>query len=288
MFSYQDFIHRNIGFVSPKEQEILRHTKVFIAGVGGMGGACLLNLVRAGIGEVWIADFDEFEVSNLNRQVFANLDHVGVGKVEATVEQLKKINPELIIKTFNQEWVKHLDGILNHVDIVVNGCDDSLATITLMREAKKYNKTVIDAFAAPLPNVYVVRPSDPRPEEFMNYPSRKLALDKLNEEVLKACFEKELLYVLTSSSSQYYVDKKATRELFEGTRKRFSFAPMVITTGAMMAFEVIRFALNREQKTLYKGYFFNPWKIRIEKRPIFLGLVFNYLRTILFFRKLMK
>ena len=72
-FSYSEFITRNIGFVTAAEQERLRTARVFVCGAGGMGGACLQALVRAGVGAFGVADIDVFELSNLNRQVFADL-----------------------------------------------------------------------------------------------------------------------------------------------------------------------------------------------------------------------
>jgi len=76
MFDYAEFTTRNIGFVSQAEQDTLRGATVFVCGTGGMGGACILGLVRAGIGKLIIADLDAFEVSNLNRQVFCFLNTV--------------------------------------------------------------------------------------------------------------------------------------------------------------------------------------------------------------------
>src|SRR5712691_8152864 len=120
-FSYSDFIQRNLGFVSGEEQARLRDSRVLVCGVGGMGGACLQALVRAGVGGFAIADFDRFEVSNMNRQVFANLDTVGVGKVEATVAQIKKVNPQLVLEAHGREWVGKLDELLGRYKLVVNG-----------------------------------------------------------------------------------------------------------------------------------------------------------------------
>jgi molybdopterin/thiamine biosynthesis adenylyltransferase len=286
-FNYNEFIGRNIGFVSEAEQNKIKNAKIFIAGVGGMGGSALLNLVRAGVGEVWIADFDSFEVSNFNRQLFANIDYVGAPKVEATVEQIKKINPQIIIKTFDQSWVEQLDMILPQMTLAINGCDDARASITLMRKGRELGKTIIDAFAAPLPSVYVVRPKDPRPEEFMGYPSVGKKLDDLTPEILKGCFEKEILYVLINSSAHKHIVIEPTRELMEGKRKRFSFAPMVITTGALMAFEALRVILQKEEKILYKGYFFNPWSVKIETPVCLFKKPWRMIRTILFFKKVM-
>ena len=94
-FSYAEMTTRNAGFVTPAEQERLRAASVFIPGVGGMGGAAFMALVRAGIGRFTIADLDRFEVSNLNRQLFATLDTAGRLKAEAAAEAALRINPEV-------------------------------------------------------------------------------------------------------------------------------------------------------------------------------------------------
>jgi molybdopterin-synthase adenylyltransferase len=49
-FDYDEFTTRNLGFISEAEQDAVRNACVFVAGVGGMGGACFLALVRAGVG----------------------------------------------------------------------------------------------------------------------------------------------------------------------------------------------------------------------------------------------
>jgi molybdopterin-synthase adenylyltransferase len=88
MFSYDEFTKRNIGFVTADQQARLKAAHVFVCGCGGMGGATILALARTGVGRLTICDIDDFEVSNLNRQVFAWTDTVGRHKAEATAEQL--------------------------------------------------------------------------------------------------------------------------------------------------------------------------------------------------------
>ena len=68
-FDYYSFTGRNIGFIDEREQQRLREARVFVCGVGGMGGAAFMALVRAGVGKFVIADIDRFEVSNLNRLI---------------------------------------------------------------------------------------------------------------------------------------------------------------------------------------------------------------------------
>lgn len=263
-FSYEEFTTRNIGFVTEAEQQRLRDARILICGVGGMGGACLQALARMGIGGFALADFDAFDVSNLNRQVFASLDTVGVGKVDATVAQVRRINPELVLETFGAEWTDRLDDLLGRYKIVVNGMDDMAAGIALYRKAREHGATVIDAYTAPLPSVTVVRPDAPRPEERLSYPTVDMDWKLLTPEVRQACLGKELEYVMVHSSSVRHVELAIARDLLSGKRKRMSFAPMVITTGNLMAFEAAKLVLGKPRLADARGYFFNPWTMRVE------------------------
>ncbi len=99
-FDYQEAFSRNLGWVTETEQEILRNKRVAIAGMGGVGGSHLLTLTRLGIGAFNLADFDQFELPNFNRQAGASMDHVGRAKIEVMSELAQGINPELALKPF--------------------------------------------------------------------------------------------------------------------------------------------------------------------------------------------
>ena len=265
MFSYAEFTTRNIGFVTPQEQEKLRGSRVLCIGVGGMGGAAMQSLARAGIGHFAIADLDTFEVSNLNRQVFADLDSVDQHKAQATAARLRRINPEIQLDVAGAEWMEKLDAWLASHRVVINGMDDIAAGIELYRRARQAGATVIDAYTSPLPSVIVVRPEDPRPEERLGFPSLGRNASTLDADTRAACFVREIEHVLTHSSTIRHIDMDVALELVAGKRKRMSFAPMVITTGNLMAFEVVKLLLGREPTADCRGYFFNPWTMRIEK-----------------------
>ena len=76
----------------PKILSILRNSVVGIAGAGGLGSNAAFSLARAGIGTLIIADFDKIEPSNLNRHQYF-IEQIGRPKVEALLENLRKINP---------------------------------------------------------------------------------------------------------------------------------------------------------------------------------------------------
>ena len=69
---YSQHISRNLGHVTPEEQEFLRTTPIGVFGVGGIGGLLSELLVRAGCERLIICDRDVFDMSNLNRQIEIN------------------------------------------------------------------------------------------------------------------------------------------------------------------------------------------------------------------------
>lgn len=264
-FNYEEMISRNFGFVSEREQELLRSTPVLVCGVGGMGGACVMSLVRAGMERLVLAEFDRFEVSNLNRQLFATLRTVGRGKLEATVEEIGAINPQARIRAYGAEWTDHLDEILAECKVAVNGTDDFRAGLRLYRKAREHGATVIDAYTSPLPSVTRVRPADPRPEERLGFPTVGKDGAGITDADLEACKVAELVYVAIHSSSVRYIDPAVAAEVLAGRRSRPSFAPMVITNGNLMAFEAISHVLGRAGGADCRGYFFDPWRARVER-----------------------
>lgn len=266
-FSYAEMTTRNMGFVTAEEQERLRSSCVFIPGVGGMGGAAFMALVRAGVGRFIIADLDRFEVSNLNRQLFATMDTAGQPKAAAARAGALRINPEAEIEVLGGEWTDHLDRIFERAKLAVNGMDDAAAGVQLYRKAKSHDATVIDAYASPLPSVTVVRPADPRLEERLSYPTREVEWTAITRAMRTECLQREITYVLTHSSSHRYVDLAVAAEVAAGKRSRFSFSTMVTMAGTLMAEEAVRDLLGRPGGTDCRGYFFNPHKVRVE-RPL--------------------
>lgn len=266
-FAYVEMTTRNRGFVTEAEQERLRSASVLIPGVGGMGGAAFMALVRAGVGRFVIADIDHFELSNLNRQLFATMDTIGQDKAAAARDGALRINPEAQIEVLGGDWPDALDRLIPAADVVVNGMDDAAAGVHLYRRAQAHSRTVIDAYASPLPSVTVVQPDAPRPELRLRYPTVGVDWRQVTPAMRVACLQREIEYVLTHSSSHRHVDLTVAAEVAAGRRSRFSFATMVTMAGTMMAEEAIRAILGRPGGTDHRGYFFNPHAVKVE-RPL--------------------
>jgi molybdopterin/thiamine biosynthesis adenylyltransferase len=123
-FAYDDAFSRNLGWVTPAEQGVLRGKRVAIAGLGGVGGIHLLTLARLGIGRFHLADFDRFDLANFNRQSGATVSTLGEPKVDVLARMARDINPEVELTLFPEGVTgDNLDAFLAGVDVYVDGLD---------------------------------------------------------------------------------------------------------------------------------------------------------------------
>jgi molybdopterin/thiamine biosynthesis adenylyltransferase/N-acyl-L-homoserine lactone synthetase len=119
---YRERIDRNIGWITEDEQDTLRRSVVGIAGCGGMGGLVASILLRAGVGEIRIADCEVFDVSNINRQFGAKRSTVGKSKAFTTARELRDITDDSTIIVYPQGISEEtVDDFLDGCDIV---CDE--------------------------------------------------------------------------------------------------------------------------------------------------------------------
>ena len=120
-FSRQ-IILKNIGVTGQKK---IISSKVLVVGAGGLGCPVIDYLTRSGIGEIGIVDYDKVNLSNLHRQTFYNSNDVGKYKVSIIKKKIKKINPEIKVKTSNTKLVKaNLKKILSKYDLIIDGSDN--------------------------------------------------------------------------------------------------------------------------------------------------------------------
>lgn len=137
---YELAVTRNIGLVSIQEQKVLKNACVAVAGCGGLGGRELIDLVRMGIGAFNIADFDEFSIKNVNRQIGATSSTVDRPKVEVMAEMARDIHPGVDIVTYPDGiQPDNVDDFVQSADIVVDAIDffSMPARLLLYRAARK-------------------------------------------------------------------------------------------------------------------------------------------------------
>ena len=117
-----DMFERTRKIIDDEKVNKLKNTSVLLVGVGGVGGSCLEMLIRSGINYITIIDFDDFEESNLNRQILSLTNNIGKSKVLIAEERIKLINPNVLVKAINAKVDDNLS--LPLTDYIIDACDD--------------------------------------------------------------------------------------------------------------------------------------------------------------------
>ena len=101
----------------------LRHSRVAVLGLGGVGGAAAEAICRSGVGAMLLADYDRVDITNLNRQHYTMKD-LGVPKTLALVEQLEAINPYLNYETYTERVIPaNVKRLFSECDVIVEAFD---------------------------------------------------------------------------------------------------------------------------------------------------------------------
>ncbi|TMH88821.1 MAG: molybdopterin-synthase adenylyltransferase MoeB [Betaproteobacteria bacterium] len=109
-------------------QERLRSAAVLVVGAGGLGCPAALYLAAAGVGRLTLADPDEVDLTNLQRQILYRTDSVGVRKVEAARAALNAVNPEVeIVEVAARLEGDQIEKLISKNDVVLD-CTDNFAT----------------------------------------------------------------------------------------------------------------------------------------------------------------
>lgn len=107
-------------------QDILLKSKVLCVGAGGLGSSALTYLATSGVGFIGIVDFDNVELSNLNRQFLYNIFDLGEKKVHSAEKFLKRINNDIEIFVYSERLSeKNFFDIVFGYDVILD-CTDSL------------------------------------------------------------------------------------------------------------------------------------------------------------------
>lgn len=117
--------HLLLPEVGPEGQARLKGARVLVAGAGGLGSPMALYLAAAGVGTIGIADFDSVDLSNIQRQILFTTSDVGRPKVDAAVEHLRSLNPDVTIVPHPERiGASNILRIAGDYDIVADGTDN--------------------------------------------------------------------------------------------------------------------------------------------------------------------
>ncbi|SDX21751.1 ThiF family protein [Marininema mesophilum] len=245
---YWELVKKNIGVYSEEEQQRLQKAKVIIFGLGGVGGIQVILAARMGVGHLTGVDPDEFEISNMNRQMLATVDQLNKAKAQVAEETVKNINPYISTR-FVQASVdeENVVELIEGHDIVIEAVDDMPSRVIIHRTARELGIPSVGMSGSP-PNrgfVSSFHPEGVHYEDILNLPGKgeKLTDQALREEIAKIKEERARYSVERGAPQEWADDFCAGRVGWIITPVRamliatFSFheTVQILTTGKAMA-----------------------------------------------------
>jgi len=117
--------HLMMPEVTPDGQRRLKAARVLCIGAGGLGSPAALYLAAAGVGTIGIVDFDDVDLSNLQRQILHGTSDIGRGKLESAQDRLRDANPEIEIELHKCRFSSsNATELVAQYDLIVDGSDN--------------------------------------------------------------------------------------------------------------------------------------------------------------------
>lgn len=218
--------------IGREKLEILKKSKVIVFGIGGVGSFTVEALARCGVGKISMVDFDTIDITNVNRQIHAFRENVGLYKVDEMKKRVNSINEDIIVDTFKEKLEKENISKFNleQYDYIVDAIDTITSKIFLAKYAFEKNIKIISAMGAG-------NKMDPT----------RLKVSDINKTTtfpLARVLRRELKKVGVKKLKVVYSDEKSVGEKIENEQRRksspssISFMPSVM--GLIIASEIVK------------------------------------------------
>ena len=127
------------------QQKIMDSTMLII-GMGGLGSPTALYLAASGVGHIIIADFDQVELSNLQRQIIHGTSDIGDDKVNSAKAKMLEINPNIKVTIANEiVHTDNLSSLIKDVDVVLDGTDNFESRFEINKACVEFQKPLVSA-----------------------------------------------------------------------------------------------------------------------------------------------
>ncbi|WP_343687701.1 HesA/MoeB/ThiF family protein [Chryseobacterium gleum] len=139
-YSRQIFIEE-IGLEGQKK---IKSSKVLVIGAGGLGSPVIQYLAAAGVGTLGVADFDEVELHNLNRQIIHTENRVGLSKVKSAEAFVKELNHQVTFEGIEEKINEdNAEEIITQYDVVIDGSDNFSTRYLVNDTCVQLQKTLV-------------------------------------------------------------------------------------------------------------------------------------------------
>ena len=125
-------------------QQKMLEARVLLLGAGGLGSPAAYYLAAAGIGNLGIVDFDQVDLSNLQRQIIHSTERIGMLKTESAKKTIQALNPDVNVTLYNEKMdSSNIMRLIEDYDYVVDGSDNFPTRYLVNDACVMKNKTLI-------------------------------------------------------------------------------------------------------------------------------------------------
>jgi len=125
-------------------QQKMLEARVLLLGAGGLGSPAAYYLAAAGIGNLGIVDFDQVDLSNLQRQIIHSTERIGMLKTESAKKTIQALNPDVNVTLYNEKMdSSNIMSLIKNYDYVVDGSDNFPTRYLVNDACVMKNKTLI-------------------------------------------------------------------------------------------------------------------------------------------------
>ncbi len=142
-FQMKDEYFNNLGVMSKEDLETLSQKRVLLVGAGGLGGHVANSLIRLGVMHLMIVDFDVYDFSNLNRQLFASQDTIGMYKADIVAAALRRIISDASIESKIARIEDIPSNLIKEYDIIIDAVDNIDSKKYIAKIAGELNKPLL-------------------------------------------------------------------------------------------------------------------------------------------------
>lgn len=137
---------RTINLIGTDNFNKISNLNILLVGLGGVGSFVFESLIRTGVNNLTIVDYDVVTLSNINRQLVANINTIGRKKIDVATEHAKEINNKINIKALDIKITsENINNLKSDYDFIVDACDSIDAKISLIKFAKEHNIKIISS-----------------------------------------------------------------------------------------------------------------------------------------------
>jgi tRNA A37 threonylcarbamoyladenosine dehydratase len=143
----EDMLTRTRVLLGEEKTNRITQAKLVIFGLGGVGSYALEAVIRAGVKEVILIDYDTINITNLNRQLITTRENLGDLKVNAAAERVRLINPEVKVSAFPEKVddTNVSKFIPLDTDYVIDAIDDIKGKTAIIKYCVENNIKIISS-----------------------------------------------------------------------------------------------------------------------------------------------